>query len=66
MLHMTKVNLQLITEIDDLILWGRAVRGGVSQIADRNAVANNPYLEKYDSAKPNSYIQFLDANNLYS
>ena len=65
MLRMTKVNLQLITEIDDLILWERAVRGGVSQIADRYAVANNPYLETYDSTKPSSYIQFLDANNLY-
>ena len=65
MLLMTKVNLELITEIDDLLLWERACRGGVSQISDRYAVANNPYMKSYNPDAPTTYIEFLDANNLY-
>ena len=64
MLRMTKVNLHLLTDIDDLVFFERGRRGGVSQISDY-ASANNPYVENYDPRKPNSYIEFLDANNLY-
>lgn len=65
MLLMTKVNLELVTDIDDILLWERGCRGGVSQISHRYAKANNPYLEDYDPSQPNSYIILLDANNLY-
>lgn len=65
MLLMTKVELELITEMDDLLLWERACRGGISQISCRYATANNPYLNDYDPSQPHSYIMFLDANNLY-
>ena len=65
MLKMTKIQLQLITEIEELELWERATRGGVSYIGDRYALANNPYVDTYDATKPTSYIQFLNANNLY-
>jgi hypothetical protein len=43
------------------------MRGGISVISNRFARANNPYLkpEDYDKTKPNSYICYLDANNLY-
>ena len=43
----------------------RGVRGGVSVVSTRHAVANNPYLSGYDKAKPTSYIMNWDANNLY-
>ena len=39
MLQMTKVNLDLIKDIDDLLLWERACRGGVSQISSRYSQA---------------------------
>ena len=39
--------------------------GGISMITHRHAVANNPLLTDYDPAQPNSYIMYLDANNLY-
>jgi hypothetical protein len=43
------------------------MRGGISVISNRFARANNPCLkpEDYDKNKPNSYICYLDANNLY-
>ena len=32
----------------------------------RYAKANNPYIpHTYDSTKPNNYISYFDANNLY-
>ena len=31
----------------------------------RYARANNPMVEGYDPEKPNSYILYLDVNNLY-
>ena len=34
-------------------------------VYERYAEANNPYLKDYDRSKPTSYIQYLDANNLY-
>lgn len=65
MLLMTKVNLELITDMDDLLLWERACRGGVSQISSRFAQANNPYLDDYDPSQAHAYIMHIDANNLY-
>eukprot|EP01050_Picozoa_sp_SAG11_P068662 SAG11_NODE_49645_length_117_cov_90.055556_1_plen_39_part_11 len=34
-------------------------------ISNRHAVANNPYIKKYDPKQPHKYIIYLDANNLY-
>ena len=42
-----------------------AKRGGICMISHRHAVANNPYVHNYDNTKENSYIMYLDANNLY-
>ena len=35
-------------------------------IVTRHAKSNFPGMEDYDSSKPNSYIMYWDANNLYS
>ena len=34
-------------------------------VSERFSKANNIYLEDFDRSKPTSYIQYLDANNLY-
>ena len=65
MLKMTKVELPLLTYIDMLHFVRRGQRGGLSFIGHRHAVANNPLVPNYDLSKPLSYIQLLDANNLY-
>ena len=41
------------------------IRGGTCHAAHRYAKSNNRYMKDYDESKESSYIQYLDANNLY-
>ena len=41
------------------------MRGGVSMVSHRHAVANNPYIDNYDETRPSSYLLYLDCTNLY-
>ena len=34
-------------------------------VSHRHATANNRYMENYNKEEPTSFIQYLDANNLY-
>ena len=43
----------------------KGIRGGICHTIDRYARTNNKYMENYDKNKESSYIQYLDANNLY-
>ena len=61
----TQVELELLHDQDMLLMVEKGVRGGVSMISTRYGKANNKYMEEYDSDKPSTYIQYLDANNLY-
>ena len=42
-----------------------SIRGGLSQISKRFAKANNKNLSDYDETFIDSYILYLDVNNLY-
>ena len=64
-LKMTDVELDLLTDIDQHLFIEEGIRGGVAMISHRYARANAPDMENYDSSKGNSYIMYLDANNLY-
>ena len=41
------------------------IRDGICHAIHRHAKANNKYMKNYDKNKESSYIQYLDANNLY-
>ena len=62
---MTRVELELISNIDMHLFIEKGMRGGISYIAQRHSKANNKYTENYDSSKKSVFIMYLDANNLY-
>ena len=41
------------------------IRGGICHAVHRYAKVNNEYMKNYDKNKESSYIQYLDASNLY-
>jgi len=66
LLKTTKVELELLTDYDMLLMLQQGIRGGVSTITHRYGKSNNKYMgDAFDSSKPSSFITYLDANNLY-
>jgi hypothetical protein len=67
MLKHTKVELELLTELEMYEFCESGIRGGLSQISTRYAEANNKYMgDSFDETKEVSSILYLDANALYS
>ena len=65
MLKKTGVELEQLTDINMYNMCELGIRGGISMITHRYAKANNKYMTNYDKAVIDSYIIYLDANNLY-
>ena len=43
----------------------KGIRGGICQATHGYAKANNKHMKNYDKNNESSYIEYLDANNLY-
>ena len=48
-----------------LLMVQKGIRGGICQAIHRYAKANNKYMKNYDKSIESSFIEYLDANNLY-
>ena len=62
-----KMDMELdpLTGIDQHLFIKEGIRGGVAVTSHQYAQANAPGMENYDTSKRNSYIMYLDTNNLY-
>ena len=65
LLKKTGVEHELFTDLEMHLFAERGIRGGISMVSERYAKPNNPVVPDYEASKPNSYIMYLDANNLY-
>ena len=65
LLKKTGVELELFTDPEMYLFVERGMRGGISMVSKRYSKANNPYVPGYNPIKPNKFLMYLDANNLY-
>lgn len=65
MLFYTRVELELINDLEIYQMLEKGIRGGLAQCTHRYAEANNIYLPQFDDSKPSTYLIYLDCNNLY-
>ena len=48
-----------------LLMAEKGIKGGSCQATHKYAKANNKYMKKYDANQEASYLEYLDASNLY-
>ena len=48
-----------------LLMAEKGIRGGICHAIYRYAKANNKYMKNYNKDKEESFLQYLDDNNLY-
>ena len=65
LLKCTKIDLELLKDIDMHMFIEKGMRGGISMVSKRHAKANNPHIADYNPDKGDNYLMYYDANNLY-
>ena len=65
LLKCTNVSLELLSDPDMYLFIEKGLRGGISMVSHRHAIANNPQMQNYNPEQPTSFLQYLDSNNLY-
>ena len=65
-LNHTGIKLEILTNPDMLLMFEQGIRGGITQAVRKYASANNKYMgDRFNPKSESSYLQYLDANNLY-
>ena len=65
-LKFTKIKLEIPLDVNMHIFFDLGLRGGISMVVEHFARANNKYMEElFDPETLQSFIQLVDANNLY-
>ena len=59
------MKLELLTDKNMLLMFEEGTRGGMCQAIYCYATANKKYMKNYIKDIKSSYLEYLDANNLY-
>ena len=65
MLNMTKIKVELISDLDLIPFLEKSMRGKVSYTSNRSSKTSNKYLKFYDPKQESKHIIYLDENNFY-
>ena len=57
--------MELLTDNDMLVMFEEGTREGIWQATYRYAKASNKYMKNHDRKIESSFLEYLDANNLY-
>ena len=57
-LKKTKVELDILTVIDKLLMVRKGIRGGICNAIYQYTKANNKYMEDYDKNKESSFVNY--------
>ena len=52
----TEVRLELLTDVDNLLMVGKGIRGEICHVIHRYAKENNKYMENYNKDNKLLYI----------
>ena len=63
MLKKERCKTRAVNYVDMLLMVEKGIRGGMCHAIHKYAKANNKYVTNYN--KKSSYIQYLNANDLY-
>ena len=65
-LKITKVQLEILSDPDMLLMIESGIRGGIATISHRHAKANNEYMgTEFDPSEKSKFLSYLDSNNFY-
>ena len=64
-LKKTGVELKLLTDFDKLLIVEEGIRDGICHAIHRYDKASNKYMKDYEKNPISSYLEYLDADNLY-
>ena len=59
------VQLELLTDPDMLMMVEAGITGAIYHAIHRYFEVNNRYMKNYDKNEESSFLEYLDANNLY-
>ena len=64
-LKKTAVKVELTTDYEIILMTEKGIRDGICQATHKHAKANTKQMTNYNKNIESSFIEYLDANNLY-
>ena len=65
-LKKTEIELELTTDFNMLLMVEQGIRVGICHAIHRYFEVNNKYIKNHDKSEEFSFLEYLDANNVYS